>query len=180
MAPIRLKLDCKLCVLKHYIFTKNSMLPNILLTKIDGTNINLSSYANNVLLIVNVASFCGHTWQYELLEKFYCEHKHHGFKVLAFPCNQFGEQEPGDDTSILDFCKSKYSITFDLFSKVDVNGERSCELYKFLRNSNPMQIQDTDIKWNFTKFLIDRDGLVISRIQPPEFPARLIEKIIHC
>ncbi len=154
------------------------MLPNIALTKIDGTIVNFNSYSNKVLLIINVASFCGHTWQYELFQRFYQQNKEFGFEILAFPCNQFGEQEPGDDASIAHFCQSKFVIGFDLFSKVDVNGPNRSELYKFLTSSNPMQINDTDIKWNFTKYLIDRDGSVLARFQPPEFPERLIAKII--
>jgi len=154
------------------------MLPNISLTKIDGSIINLNSYSDKVLLVVNVASFCGHTWQYDLLQKFYEKNRVYGFEILAFPCNQFGEQEPGSDMAIAEFCHSKHSITFDLFSKIEVNGINRCEIYKYLTSSNPMEIEDTDIKWNFTKYLIDRDGSVLARFQPPEFPTRLIKKII--
>jgi glutathione peroxidase len=155
------------------------MYPNITLTKINGSSINFSSYSNKVLLIINVASFCAHTWQYEMLQNFYKENKHCGFEILAFPCNQFGEQEPKDDASIAEFCHANFSITFDLFSKIDVNGENRCELYKFLTSSNPMQVEDTNVKWNFTKYLVDRDGSVLVRFQPPEFPVKLITKIIR-
>jgi glutathione peroxidase len=155
------------------------MYSNIALTKIDGSSINFSSYSNKVLLIINVASFCAHTWQYNIFQDFYKKNKHFGFEILAFPCNQFGEQEPEDDASIAKFCKANFSVTFDLFSKVNVSGENQCELYKFLTSSNPMQVEDTNVKWNFTKYLVDRDGSVLARFQPPEFPVNLITKIIR-
>lgn len=133
---------------------------------IDGKGLSLSSYKDKVLLIVNVASKCGHTPQYAGLEKLYKEYHGKGLVILGFPCDQFGHQEPGDSAQIKTFCSSTYGVTFPLFSKIEVNGPQTHPLYKFLENGK-------DIAWNFTKFLIDRKGHVLQRFEPSQEPESL-------
>lgn len=128
---------------------------------IEGKTVNLSDYKGKVLLIVNVASYCGFTKQYSGLEKIYKEYKDKGFEILAFPCNQFGEQEPGTNEEIKNFCSSKFDVTFKLFDKIDVNGKDKSPLYSILTDNEVTG--KSDIKWNFEKFLIDKDGNVIAR-----------------
>lgn len=130
---------------------------------IEGKSISLSKYKGKTLLIVNVASKCGHTPQYEGLEKLYEKYKDKGFVILGFPCNQFKEQEPGSDKDIKTFCESKYGVKFDLFSKIDVNGGKTHPLYKFLKGSLKDDVGKGDIGWNFTKFLVDRQGRPVKR-----------------
>jgi glutathione peroxidase len=137
-----------------------SVLP-ITAKDIDGKDVALSSYKGKVLLIVNVASRCGYTPQYTGLEALQQKYKDKGFTVLGFPCNQFGKQEPGTNEEIKQFCSSKYSVTFPLFDKIDVNGPKRAPLYNVLAgNESPFP---GNIKWNFTKFLIGRDGNVVKR-----------------
>lgn len=126
---------------------------------IDGKDVSLSDYKGKVLLIVNVASQCGYTPQYEGLQKIYAKYKERGFEILAFPCNDFGGQEPGSNSEIKDFCSSKYSVTFTLFDKVKVLGNERSTLYAKLIQYEPTG----DISWNFEKFLIDKNGYVKGR-----------------
>jgi glutathione peroxidase len=142
----------------------------------------LADYAGKVLLIVNVASKCGFTPQYEGLEALYRANKDKGFAVLGFPCNQFGGQEPGDETEIANFCKTSYDVTFPLFSKIDVNGPNAHPLYRLLKSEAPGVIGTEAIKWNFTKFLVDREGRVVKRyasIDKPETIAKDIEDLLE-
>lgn len=133
---------------------------NLTVNTIDGKKINLSDYGNKVLLIVNVASECGYTPQYEGLEKIYEKYKNKGFEILAFPCNDFGGQEPGTNEEISTFCKAKYNVTFPLFDKIKILGNDKNPLYeKLISNFDPK----SDVKWNFEKFLIDRKGDIVSR-----------------
>lgn len=136
---------------------------------IDGKSVNLSDYKGKVLLIVNVASYCGFTKQYTGLEQIYKQYKDKGFEILAFPCNQFGQQEPGTNEEIKNFCSSKFDVTFKLFDKIDVNGKDKSPLYEVLTNNEVTG--KADIKWNFEKFLIDKDGNVVSRYSSKVEPA---------
>ena len=133
----------------------------IAVNDIDGKVVNLADYKGKVLLIVNVASYCGFTKQYSSLEKVYKKYKSKGLEILAFPCNQFGEQEPGTNEEIKNFCSSKFDVTFRLFDKIDVNGKNKSELYAVLTDNEVTG--KSDIKWNFEKFLIDKNGNVIAR-----------------
>ena len=130
---------------------------------IDGKSVSLGHYKGKVLMIVNVASKCGHTPQYAGLEKLYKKYKDQGFVILGFPCNQFMGQEPGTDSEIKAFCTAKYGVTFPLFNKIEVNGDNTNPLYKFLKKAEPQEDGKTDIGWNFTKFLIDRQGRPLKR-----------------
>lgn len=154
----------------------------------DGSQVDLSDYRGKVLLIVNTATGCGFTPQYDELQNLYDAHQKDGLEILDFPCNQFGEQAPGDDEEIHSFCTGRYGITFPQFSKVDVNGENAIPLYKWLTENttfdgfdkNPMGLmmsqilkkqnkdyaKDSSVKWNFTKFLIGKDGQIIARFEP--------------
>ncbi|WP_066653575.1 MULTISPECIES: glutathione peroxidase [Sphingomonas] len=138
-----------------------------------GAPVDLSAYAGQVLLIVNTASKCGFTPQYEGLEALYRKFKDRGFAVLAFPCNQFGAQEPGDAAEIAQFCTVNYDVTFPVFAKVEVNGAGADPLYQTLRKAAPGLMGTTSIKWNFTKFLVDRAGKVVRRYAPNDTPASL-------
>lgn len=132
--------------------------------------ISLASYKGNVLLIVNTASKCGFTPQFEGLEKLYQTHKAKGFTVLGFPCNQFGSQEPLNESQIENFCRLDYGVTFPMFAKIDVNGDHAHPLYRYLKSHAPGILGSEAIKWNFTKFLIDRNGKVIRRYAPATTP----------
>ncbi|WP_326524586.1 glutathione peroxidase [Sphingomonas sp.] len=147
-------------------------------TAANGTEADLSSYAGEVLLIVNTASKCGFTPQYEGLEALHRQYGERGFEVLGFPCNQFGAQEPGDAAEIANFCSLTYDVTFPVFAKVDVNGEAAAPLFKHLKKAAPGLLGSESIKWNFTKFLVDRAGKVVSRYAPTTKPAE-IEKDIE-
>jgi glutathione peroxidase len=140
---------------------------------LDGTPQKLDAYRGQVALIVNVASKCGFTPQYEGLETLYNTHKDDGFVVLGFPCNQFGHQEPGDAADIREFCSTKYDVTFPLFAKIDVNGANTHPLYRFLKQAAPGLLGSEAIKWNFTKFLIDREGKVLQRYASTESPEKI-------
>lgn len=146
-------------------------------TSIEGKKISMSKYKGKVLLIVNVASACGFTPQYEGLEKLYEEYREDGFMILGFPCNQFGEQEPKDEDEIIFFCQGTYDVQFDMFSKIDVNGENTDPLYKFLKNEQSGFLWTQSIKWNFTKFLVDREGNVVDRYGSSTKPANIAEDI---
>ncbi len=147
----------------------------------DGQPVDLSAYAGKVLLIVNTASKCGFTPQYKGLEALHRDYADRGFEVLGFPCNQFGSQEPGDAAEIADFCTVNYDVTFPVFAKVDVNGSGADPLFDRLRNDAPGLMGTTSIKWNFTKFLVDRAGNTVRRYAPNDTPESLkadIEKLL--
>jgi len=130
--------------------------------KMNGEEILLEEYKGNVLLIVNTASKCGHTPQFKGLQEMYDKYKDKGFVILGFPCNQFLKQDPGTDAEILDFCQVNYGVTFPMFSKIEVRGENRHPLYDYLVN-NAAAFKGQGIKWNFEKFLIDRNGKVVER-----------------
>lgn len=167
-------------------------------TKRDDTKLSLSELKGKVLLIVNTATGCGFTPQYKGLEELYQKYHEKGLEILDFPCNQFGHQAPGTDDEIHDFCTAKYNTTFDQFKKIDVNGENEDKLYTFLKENSPKEIlkglknkaamagvkkisktcvKENDIIWNFTKFLVDRDGNVVMRVSPIENPEIMEDKI---
>ena len=146
-------------------------------TTIDGKPRSLSDYRGKVLLVVNTASKCGFTPQYKGLEAIYRQFKDRGFAVLGFPCNQFGEQEPGEDASIAEFCERNFGVSFPLFAKVDVNGADAHPLFKHLTSEKKGLLGSSAIKWNFTKFLIGKDGRVIERYAPTTAPEDLIKDI---
>jgi glutathione peroxidase len=137
---------------------------------IDGKDIKLKKYKGNVLLVVNVASKCGYTPQYEGLQSIYTKYKDKGFYVLGFPANNFGSQEPGTETEIKEFCSSKYHVTFPMFAKISVKGDDQDPLYKFLTNKETDPDFGGDITWNFNKFLIDRNGKVVARFTSKDTP----------
>jgi len=151
------------------------------LRTIDSKEISMSKYKGKVLLIVNVASECGFTPQYSGLEELYQKYKDRGFMVLGFPSNQFANQEQGSNEKIKIFCHETYNITFDMFSKIDVNGENESELYSYLKNEQSGLLGIKNIKWNFTKFLVDSEGNVVARYAPvtkPQSIERDIEKLL--
>jgi glutathione peroxidase len=129
----------------------------------DGRDQSLGDYAGSVLLVVNTASQCGLTPQYSGLQTLHAEYEGRGLRVLAFPCNQFGRQEPGDDDAIQTFCETNYGVTFPVFSKIDVNGDTAHPLYRYLTGLG----EPSPIQWNFTKFLFDREGRFVQRFEPP-------------
>lgn len=138
---------------------------NFTVKDIDGKDVPLSNYQGKVVMIVNVASQCGATPQYAALQDLQKAYKDEGFVVLGFPCNQFGQQEPGSAEDIKKFCTSNYNVTFDMFSKIDVNGEKAAPLYKFLTSPETNPQHAGKIGWNFEKFLIGRDGKVVARFK---------------
>ncbi|WP_299006608.1 glutathione peroxidase [uncultured Caulobacter sp.] len=144
---------------------------------LDGQDASLADYRGQVLLIVNTASKCGFTPQYEGLEQLWRTYKDRGFAILAFPCNQFGAQEPGDASEIANFCSLTYDVTFPVMSKIDVNGADAHPLYKFLKKEQKGLLGTEAIKWNFTKFLIGRDGEVVERFAPTTKPEDLTAAI---
>lgn len=158
------------------------MLPNISLTRLNGETEQMSDYAGKVLLIVNVASRCGFTNQYAGLQNIYAQFQDRGFEVLGFPSNQFGGQEPGSATEIEQFCSTRYQTTFPLFEKTDVNGENAHPLFKYIKHAAPGFLGTEAIKWNFTKFLVDRQGQLVRRYGSADDPARIaidIQKILQ-
>jgi len=142
----------------------------------DGKEQSLSDFRGKVILIVNVASHCGFTPQYEGLETLYRKYSSKGFEILAFPCDQFANQEPGTDEEIKSFCELNYGVSFPLFKKIEVNGENAHPLYVFLKQQAPGFLNEA-IKWNFTKFLVDREGKVVDRFAPATKPVKLTEDI---
>lgn len=147
-------------------------------TTLDGQTGTLAPYKGKVLLIVNVASRCGLTPHYAGLEALYRAHKDKGLTVLGFPCNQFGGQEPGTPEEIRTFCSSNYDVTFPMFAKIDVNGDGAHPLYRLLKGEQAGILGTEAIKWNFTKFLVDRDGTVVERFAPTDTPESLEAKIV--
>ncbi len=144
---------------------------------LSGESTSLETYRGKVLLIVNVASQCGFTPQYKGLEALYRKYQDQGLEVLGFPCNQFGAQEPGDADEIKNFCTLKYDVTFPMFSKIDVNGDTAHPLYAYLKKEEKGIFGTEGIKWNFTKFLVDRQGNVIKRFAPQTKPEELASEI---
>ena len=148
---------------------------------LDGKPASLADWRGQALLIVNTASKCGFTPEYAGLEMLQRTYKDRGFSVIGFPCNQFGAQEPGSEDEIESFCEINYGVTFPLFAKVDVNGDKAAPLYQYLKKARPGVLGSEAIKWNFTKFLLDRHGNVIERYAPnvePEAIAGDIEKLL--
>jgi len=149
--------------------------------RLEGGVQSLGDYAGKVLLIVNTASNCGFTPQYKGLEDLYMRYRQRDFEVLGFPCNQFGAQEPGEADEIASFCQKNYGVTFPMFAKIDVNGEHAHPLYQYLKKAAPGLLGSEGIKWNFTKFLVNRQGEVIERYASataPESIARDIEALL--
>jgi len=148
---------------------------------IHGKSVKLDAYKGKPLLIVNTASKCGFTPQYKGLEALYEKLHGKGLEILGFPCNQFGEQEPGSEAEIEQFCELNYGVTFPMFAKVDVNGDKATPLYKYLKKEKPGLMGSEAIKWNFTKFLVDRNGKVVERYAPNTEPSAIagdIEKLL--
>ncbi len=143
-----------------------------------GAQVSLDDKLGKVLLVVNTASKCGFTPQYAGLEELYRKYADRGFEVLAFPCNQFGGQEPGSADDIAAFCDVRFGVTFPLFAKVEVNGEGADPLFKWLKQQAPGLLGSQGIKWNFTKFLVDRQGNVVRRYAPTDKPAKLDADIV--
>ncbi len=137
---------------------------------IDGKDVKLKKYKGSVLLVVNTASKCGYTPQYEGLQATYAKYKDRGFSVLGFPANNFGSQEPGTETEIKEFCSTKYKVTFPMFAKISVKGDDQDPLYKFLTSKDTNPDFAGDIKWNFSKFLVDRKGKIVARFEPKVKP----------
>ena len=140
---------------------------------IDGTPVDLSRYRGKVLLIVNTASQCGFTPQYKGLEQLYREYHERGLEVLGFPCNQFRQQEPGSEAEIGAFCEKNFGVSFPLFAKIDVNGANAHPLYRHLKGEAPGVLGTQSVKWNFTKFLVGRDGRVVKRYAPTTKPEEI-------
>ena len=140
---------------------------------INGNEVSMSNYKNKVVLIVNVASSCGFTPQYEGLQKLYDSYKEKGLEILAFPCNQFGNQEKGGTEDIKNFCEKNYSITFPIFEKIEVNGQEAHPLFKFVKEQKKGFMGTESIKWNFSKFLLSKNGEVIKRYGSLDVPENL-------
>lgn len=146
---------------------------------IDGDITNLSQYKGKTVLIVNVASKCGFTSQYDGLEKLYNKYADRGLVVLGFPCNQFGGQEPGGEKEIMEFCRLNYGVTFPMFAKIEVNGKNTHPLYKYLKTERPGLLGSSGIKWNFTKFLVNSEGNVIKRFASSTTPDEIEKDIVQ-
>ena len=142
---------------------QSSSIHDFTLQTIDGKSKSLKDYSGKVVLIVNVASFCGYTSQYAGLETLYKQYKDKGFMILGFPANNFGSQEPGTDVEIREFCSTKYNVTFDMFSKISVAGKDKHPLYQLLTSSSTDKLSAGEVRWNFEKFLIDKNGKVVRR-----------------
>ncbi len=147
------------------------------LEKSDGTKASLKEFQGHPILAVNVASKCGLTPQYKGLENLYTQYRDKGFVIIAFPCNQFGAQEPGSNAEIQEFCQLNYGVSFPVFAKIDVNGERAHPLYQFLKQETAGPNGPEEIKWNFAKFLIDKTGKVVKRFDPQTEPMDLAKDV---
>jgi len=148
---------------------------------INGQDLPLSNFIGKTVLVVNTAGKCGFTPQYKGLQELYNKYKEQGLVILGFPCNQFGEQEPGGDQEIKSFCELNFGVNFPLFSKIDVNGDNAHDLFKFLKKELPGFAGTKNIKWNFTKFLVNKEGVPIKRFAPQDTPDKLeveINKIL--
>jgi len=174
-------LICGVCLLntptdgaENKVNSKNSKAPESLafeVNSLDGKKVNLAEkYQNKVILVVNVASECGLTPQYEQLQTLHNKYAKQGLAILGFPCNQFGKQEPGSADEIQSFCKENYGVKFDMFEKIEVNGDQASDLYKYLTELKTEPKGAGDVSWNFEKFLIDRTGKVIARFDPRTEP----------
>ncbi|MFQ2319682.1 glutathione peroxidase [Aeromonas dhakensis] len=152
-------------------------LPELTLQRLDGSELLLASLAGQVILVVNVASRCGFTPQYTGLEALYRELGPEGLVILGFPCDQFGHQEPGDAEEIARFCSLDYPVSFPIMAKCEVNGEQAHPFYQWLKKEKPGLLGLENVKWNFTKFLIDRDGQVVDRFAPTTKPENLVAPI---
>ena len=152
---------------------------NFSVKDIDLNDVSLEKYKNKVLLIVNVASYCGLTYQYKSLEDVYKKYKDKGFEILGFPCNQFALQEPGSNEEIKNFCDTSYGVTFSIMNKINVNGSKADPFYNFLKEQKPGIADTPQIKWNFTKFLINKDGCVVKRYGPQTEVSEIEPKIIE-
>lgn len=144
---------------------------------IKGEEVSLGDYAGKVLLIVNTASKCGFTPQYEGLQKVYADLNAEGLEILGFPCNQFGKQEQGNEAQISEFCDLNFGVSFPMFSKIEVNGDGAHPLYQYLKDEAPGALGIKAIKWNFTKFLVNREGAVVKRYAPTAKPEDIAEDI---
>ncbi|MBK0391442.1 glutathione peroxidase [Ramlibacter algicola] len=144
---------------------------------IDGQPVDLKQYAGKVVLVVNTASACGFTPQFGGLQKLYQQYVDRGLVVVGFPCNQFGSQDPGSNDEIAQFCERNYGVDFPMMSKVDVNGDKAAPLWKWLTTEAPGLLGSKAIKWNFTKFLVGKDGQVVKRYAPQEEPEKLARDI---
>lgn len=153
-------------------------LPDLILQRLDGTELPLSTLQGQVVLVVNVASRCGFTPQYTGLEVLYRELGPRGLVILGFPCDQFGHQEPGDAEEIARFCSLDYPVSFPIMAKCEVNGEQAHPFYQWLKKEKPGLLGLENVKWNFTKFLIDRDGKVVDRFAPTTKPESLRDDIL--
>ncbi|HAU4897854.1 glutathione peroxidase [Aeromonas hydrophila] len=153
-------------------------LPDLILQRLDGTELPLSTLQGQVVLVVNVASRCGFTPQYTGLEALYRELGPRGLVILGFPCDQFGHQEPGDAEEIARFCSLDYPVSFPIMAKCEVNGEQAHPFYQWLKKEKPGLLGLENVKWNFTKFLIDRDGKVVDRFAPTTKPEGLQDDIL--
>ena len=156
----------------------SSSIYDIKVKTIDSEDITLSKYKGKVMLVVNVASQCGYTYQYEGLQALHNKYKDEGLAILGFPCNQFLSQEPGTEEEIKEFCSLNFDVQFDMFSKINVNGDDAHPLYKYLKAELPGVLGTKFIKWNFTKFLIDRQGNVIQRYAPSTEPSQIENDIL--
>ena len=148
---------------------------------LDGTDVSLDAYRGKAMLVVNTASKCGFTPQFGGLEEMYEKYKDKGLEILGFPCNQFGKQDPGSNDEIMEFCQLNYGVSFPMFGKIEVNGANADPLFKYLKKAAPGALGTEGIKWNFTKFLIDRSGNVVKRYAPKDTPkaiAKDIEKLL--
>ena len=177
---MRILISAFLVIIPTHMYAKEKTMPKIYDFKvktIEGEETTLSPYKNNVLLIVNVASKCGFTPQYDGLEALYQKYKEKGFFVLGFPCNQFGSQEPGTEEEIQNFCRVNFGVTFPMFSKIDVNGDTTHPLYQYLKSEQPGFLGTEMIKWNFTKFLVDREGNVVKRFGSATKPEEIQKDI---
>jgi len=154
------------------------MLPPIPLKRLDGSSENLQDYAGKTLLIVNVASNCGFTSQYRDLQNLYTANQAKGLEILGFPCNQFGAQEPGSAEQIANFCSTNYGVTFPMFEKIDVNGDSTHPLYVYLKDQAPGILGTTGVKWNFTKFVVSKDGQSITRLASADGASKMAEAIV--
>ena len=152
---------------------------NFSVKDIDLNDVSLEKYKNKVLLIVNVASNCGLTYQYKSLEDIYKKYKDKGFEILGFPCNQFALQEPGSNEEIKNFCDTSYGVTFNIMNKINVNGSKADPFYNFLKEQKPGFADTPQIKWNFTKFLVNKDGCVVKRYSPQTEVSEIESKIIE-
>jgi glutathione peroxidase len=157
------------------------VLPNIELERLNGNKEQITDYADKVLLVINVASQCGFTSQYKELQDLYVKYHSQGLEILAFPCNQFGGQEPGTPQQIEAFCSTRFGVTFPVYQKTDVNGSNTHPLFEYLKTAAPGLLGTEAIKWNFTKFLVNRNGLPVKRFASASSPASIsadIEKLL--